>query len=202
MANRTRRCLFGIIGLFFFCCFLVLYHASSLLVVHDFVEKADAIVVPGGGYKRALYAADLYLKGHAGLVYLSRVPDDAAEELAKLGILVQSQEQVYAEIMQKKGVPPRSVKYYGKVNRSTIQEAEAFRESADKRIRSVIIVTSPYHTYRAKMIFSNVLKEMEVNVDYTRYEPVLKKWWADKDTTISVLSEITKIIFYKLGGRY
>ena len=78
-------------------------------------EKAEAIILLGGDYSRALYGADLYAEGYAPLIYISRPvrhPSDIL--LEELGIPMRRQEETYRLTLKAKGVPDSAIRYFGK----------------------------------------------------------------------------------------
>ena len=63
----------------------------------------------------------------------------------------------------------------------------------------LIIVTSPYHCRRAKMILSGVLKGWELVMTPTPYERFEHRWWTHQGSSSAVVSEAAKLVFYVLG---
>lgn len=184
------------IALFFF--------APALLQQEDSVEKADAIVVLGGNYYRPVYSAELYNKGYAPKLLVSKpvvMPEEI--EIRKLGIPVLFQWEMIKEILLKKGVPKNKITFFGKANVSTVEEAEELKNILGKDTRSIILVTSPLHTRRAGIIFREILPpEIKIIVVATPYEKVAEKWWTNFRTAPFILMEIAKTFYYELGGAF
>jgi len=168
----------------------------------DPLERADAIVVLGGDYSRAFHGADLFLQGYAPLVCVicPRVPS-RERLLEDLGIPHPREAEIYRDILLKKGVPGAVVALLGESLVSTVDEAEAAarRFPAGSRI---LVVTSPYHVRRAKMVFRDHLEGRDVRVVGSAYEPYPSRWWTDKEAAGNVLLELHKILFYAGGGRF
>jgi uncharacterized SAM-binding protein YcdF (DUF218 family) len=180
-----------------------LSYAGEWLSVGDQPQKADAILVLGGGYARPFEAADLYQQGYARKVYVS-VP--AREEqyrlLDKAGVAFPREEEVVRQVLLKKGVPASAIEYFGKDSLSTAAEAQAARALFGQGAPRLLVVTAPYHLRRARMTFTDALPAADIRVIATSYDPLPQAWWKDQSAARNVLLELAKITFYKLGGRY
>ena len=106
------------------------------------------------------------------------------------------------QVLLKKGVPAGAIAYLGRDLISTAAEADAARQLYGKGTPRLIVVTSPYHLRRARIIFSDVLPAADIRVIATGYEPLPPAWWKDQNSARNVLLELAKIGFYQLGGRY
>jgi uncharacterized SAM-binding protein YcdF (DUF218 family) len=165
---------------------------------------SDIIVVLAGEYTRALYAADLYNTGFASTVFISKPAlDKSALLLQKLDIRLPAQEEVNKMILAKKGVPHEHIKFFGISSLSTAQEAGELKKIVDRTgIKSVLLVTSAYHARRAGIIFRDALKGCTVHVCATAYEQFPKLWWSSQSASRAVLLELSKLIYYKIGGSF
>jgi uncharacterized SAM-binding protein YcdF (DUF218 family) len=205
MKLGSRRLLF-IVGAFLFAIGLLLIGVRFIgcwLQYSDKPEKSDAIIVLAGNPTRAIYAAEPYLKGSAPKIYISRPVRRHREKLLdELGVYFPYAEEVYRQVLLKKGVPDSDIRIFGKSSISTVEEAAAIKELFKGSRKRLLVVTSPYHIRRAKMIFGNVLKDHEIRVVGTPYEPFPQKWWTNQDLARNVILEVVKILFYKLGGRF
>jgi len=186
--------------------FFTLVFAGYWLQSEDTLEPgqvADAVVVLGGGYFRPLYAADLYLEGRAPVVYVGRVvPSRDAQILKEVDVNLPLQEEIYRRILVRKGVPRDAVKLYGHLLISTAQEAHTLKEIFQGAPKTLILVTSPFHVRRAKLIFEDILPECKIIAVGTPYEPFPKKWWSTQRSALNVLNETGKFLFYLAGGRF
>jgi uncharacterized SAM-binding protein YcdF (DUF218 family) len=165
--------------------------------------KAEAIVVLAGQPLRSLYAADLYKKGFSAKIYISSPYRNQTQlALDRLGVNLPKDEEINVQILLKKDVPLSHIFLFGKSLFSTLEEAEALGRIFDKDKSNLIIVTSPYHVRRTRIIFKDVLKNCDVRVVGSKYETYPDKWWTDRDAILSTTSELQKIIFYKMGGQF
>jgi len=76
------------------------------------------------------------------------------------------------------------------------------REFQIRRIRRVIIVSSPYHTRRIRLIWSSRFeREVPAIVRPTRYEPVdPTRWWRSGRPAENVIHEVFGIANFLLGN--
>ena len=169
----------------------------------DRPEPSRAIMVLSGPPSRALYAADLYSEGYAKDVYVTRPVREHYFKLTDdLGVYFPRTEQVQKDVLMKKGVPEKNIHIVGNDCKSTVDEAKTANSIFSGEGCSVLVVSSPYHVKRARMIFRDNVRKCRFKVLATPYEPFPKKWWTDQDSARNILLEVTKIVFYKLGGRF
>ncbi|HTP62355.1 MAG TPA: YdcF family protein [Burkholderiales bacterium] len=180
-------------------------HAGGWLNHPDAPIKADAIVVLSGRFERTMYAADLYRDGYAPVVVLSdAVADEGSAKLAALGIRLPSGEEIQRQILRAKGVPQEKIEMLGPLARSTADEAKTIAERYGQPGRRILVVTSPSHVLRARLIISRALegRGATLAVCATPYEELPDRWWKSQDAARDVLLEWSKLAFYLLGGRY
>ena len=179
------------------------FFAGEWLVLNEAPAKSDAIVLLSGGMARPLYGADLYQKGYAPLIYVSRPRvDEQVLHVEKLGIHIPRSEERYKEILLKKGVPEGAITFYSQGHVSTVEEAESLKKVVGDQPIKLLVVTSPYHTRRARAIFTDVLPNAEVRVVATPYESFDPQWWTDKHSAIAVILETVQTLYYHLGGAF
>lgn len=177
--------------------------AGYWMVVDEEPVKSDAIVVLAGELSRPLYGADLYHKGYATVIFVGKVRhNDQTANLEKIGVYLMRQEERYKEILIKKKVPERVIKFFGNGYISTVEEAESLKKALGGTVAKLLVVTSPYHTRRVKTIFEDVLPNREIRVVASPYEKFARKWWTDRKSAINVVLETTKTLFYYLGGGF
>ena len=187
----------------FVCSLLGLGYVRDWLSAADRPEKADAILVLGGGFSRPFEAADLYRQGLAPKVYVSAVKRDPQYRLLdQAGIPFPREEDIVRQVLIKKGVPAGAIALFGKGSISTADEAQAARAIFGGRRAKLLVVSSPYHLRRARIIFTDALPTADIRMIATSYDPFPASWWKDQDSARNVLLELAKIVFYELGGRY
>ena len=181
------------------------YYAARWLKSDDAPFKADAIVVLAGRFERTMHAADLYRAGYAPIVVLSEaVPEASSKRLDALGIRLPGALEIHRQVLQAKGVPAGKVELLGAPALSTADEAVSIAARFGQAGRKLIIVTSPSHVHRARVVIARALegRGVELAVCATPYEAFPDQWWRSQDAARDVLLEWTKIVFFLLGGRF
>jgi uncharacterized SAM-binding protein YcdF (DUF218 family) len=179
---------------------------GGFLVAVDPPAKADALLVLSGEVaERAREAADLHREGWARTVVLTTPELHRAEiELRDLGIRIPEEHDVAREVLLHLGVPPGEILRVPEAVDSTEAEALAARAFARARgWRRVIVVTSPYHTRRARSLFREVFGKAGIEVRvvasrHARFRPAT--WWRDRYAVRLLVIEYEKLLFYALPG--
>ena len=102
-------------------------------------------------------------------------------------------------------MPEDRILLSGQYEPSTQQEARATADYAQDRGWSrVVVVTSPYHTWRAKKIFREQLEPMGVDVRVSAapedpYDPA--SWWKDERQRRQVRNEYLKYLAWRFSER-
>jgi uncharacterized SAM-binding protein YcdF (DUF218 family) len=181
--------------------------AGRLLVVTDpLPARADAIVVMAGSIAdRALEAAELYKSGVARRVVVTRerLPRGEVPLRARGVRLPESSEQTLAAL-HALGVPPSATIVLPGRARSTDSEARTISRWACARARSLVVVTSRYHSRRARLILRQALApEIRLALRPSRYDPFdAARWWSDRRDAKAVLSELEKLTHYWTRERW
>lgn len=136
-------------------------------------------------------------------MYITRpARDHSLRALDELGIQLPRAENISRDILLKKGVRMENIHFLGESCLSTVDEAEAVRDTFIGDDCTILIVTSPYHVRRAGMIFRNEVPRCNSRILATPYEPYPRRWWTDQDSARNTLLELAKIVFYNFGGRF
>lgn len=147
-ATHRRWLWLGLTGLLL----AALLAAGPLLVVQNVLQPADAIVVIGGDHKpeRLQRAAELYRQGYAPLVILS------AGTLVLEGHERLPEAQVMYRQARTLGLPEEAL-VLEQDSQSTYENAVYTKALCQARqIHSVLLVTSAYHSRRARRLFQRV----------------------------------------------
>ncbi len=172
---------------------------GRFLVVADPLQKADAVVTLSGGERdRVAYAAKLFNEGYADWFVATNMKHDLPGVRVPYGELVR-QEAIW------QGVPGERILIAPGIVETTYEEALAVRELAQERgWRSLIVVTSPYHTRRARVAFRDALRDTGIVV---RIRPVNEhwyradSWWKSRDGLRETWTEYAKLLLYFAGYR-
>jgi uncharacterized SAM-binding protein YcdF (DUF218 family) len=163
------------------------------LVREDPLSRADAIVVLSGGMPaRAEEAAQVFRMNYAPQVWVSR-PDSAAAELQKLGISYAGEEEYNRQILMRKGVPADAIRIFPRAIVDTEKEVEEVsRQLRAQNKKSVIIVTSPQHTRRVKVLWRELAEKGQTAIVRAAWEDNFDAdlWWRNTRDAFSVAREM------------
>jgi len=170
---------------------------ADLWIVNDKLEKADAIVILGGGLEtRPAEAARLYQKGLAPKILVLNVRSNVTDQL---GITIPDTELTIL-LLLKKDVPESAITVIGHGVASTHDECIAVRHWAEEnKPKRLIFPTDPFHTRRVKWFFRKILKETGAEV---RTEAVpnaeydVATWWQSERGVIAFQNEVLKFGYY------
>jgi uncharacterized SAM-binding protein YcdF (DUF218 family) len=150
---------------------------------------SDAIVFLLGALDRSPKAADLYRRGLAPVVLMCPT-DDAWDEAER-----------HRRILRESGVPAEAIRILpGEVARSTHDEALRVRDYLRAHpARTITVVTSAYHTARARWTFRRVLRGTGVEVRMAASEPPFDEsdWFRHDEGIRRYLAEAVKTIYYR-----
>jgi uncharacterized SAM-binding protein YcdF (DUF218 family) len=173
------------------------------LVVSEPLERGDVIFVTDGlTPQRELEAAALFLEGWAPRVALPLPRSRLSEEVIRLAAELTPQEYA-SRLLRRRGVPEAAIVRLDRIVENTLQELQAdFDHARAHGFRRVIIVSSPYHTRRIRLIWSSRFeREIPAIVRPTRYEPVdPTRWWRSRRPLEDVIHEVFGILNFLLGS--
>ena len=180
-------------------------YAGRYLVYQDPLEKADVVVVLAGArVQRWLEGAELYREGWAPQIVISPgLIEDAELRLRGMGIRFPTDAELARDAMLQMTIPAAAITTLPGSLDNTAQEAAAVHELAAARHWSrVIVVTSKYHTRRARFAFVREFAGSNVHIlmRATRYDTSTpERWWTRRADVRYVSSELEKLIAYRLG---
>jgi len=181
----------------------LLRFAGRQMVDVDPPQPSDAILVTASSLDRVVEAAELYRQGLAPLVLLTVPPRDNAERFLLLrGIAVDLNEVRRKRILEALGVPADAIVLLPDLVGSTADEARAFARWYEQHpIRTLTIVTAPYHTGRARLTFEHMLAGKSIGIrlhasTLTPFEP--DNWWQDRDRLRNGIIELQKLVYYRI----
>jgi uncharacterized SAM-binding protein YcdF (DUF218 family) len=154
----------------------ILRAVGDYWVMDDPASQADALIILSDDDfigSRAAKAADLYHEGRAPLIIAS---GRMMRPYAGVGELMQRD-------LTDRGVPTSAIEIYRHNATDTLDEAQTLRSLVvQKKWHHVVIVTSNYHTRRARYIFQKVFP-LGVQVDVaSAKDPAfdISDWWEHK----------------------
>ena len=178
--------------------FVLLINLGNFLIVKDDLRKADAVVVfSGDNGPRTEKGVELLKEGLADYLIFSggKVYDDVTmAELMKAHAI-------------KLGVSEDRILLDSKA--STTHENALFTKDIieENNFKSVILVTSDYHSRRSKLAMEKALEDtiidnekVDVQVAYSKEEKFTTKWWTSGNTILIMISEYLKLAGYFVKG--
>lgn len=161
------------------------------LVYEEQPIKAPVAVVLAGAWRgnRVLKAAELVRAGYAERVWVSGPP-----------LYARSEADLAIEYAVGHGYPREWFVRLANEARSTWEEAEVItRELRRAGVRRYLLVTSDYHTRRARACFRRAAPEMEVRVVGAPDEEFPNPWWRHRVGWKTVVLEWLKTFAFGLG---
>ncbi len=192
-------CLALVIGALYLMRHPLLRFAGEGWIVEDPLQKSDAIIelsIDNFYADRATRSAEIYRKGLAPMVVASGVrlrPYAGVSELMEHDLV-------------ERGVPKEEILKYPHDAENTREEAEALAKLAmQKNWKSVIIVTSNFHTRRARYIFRRVFPgNISVSVAGARdgdFDP--ERWYERRKSVKEFVREVAgmAVAMWELRGK-
>jgi uncharacterized SAM-binding protein YcdF (DUF218 family) len=182
-----------------------LYYGGRYLQHEDPLAKADVLfVLDGASVERWLEAYDLYVAGYAPRIVLSPGRLEPAEAtLRARGIRYPRKFDLQRDALVQLGVPVDAIVTDMRSVDNTAEEASALREMARTRDwRSIIVVTSKFHTRRTGFAFRRAFAGTGVRIAIraSRYDVAdPARWWRTRGDFRFVVSEWQKLAGYRLG---
>ena len=183
--------------LFAFFIFIIVFLIPNLgqwLVAEDNLHASDMIVVLTGSVPdRILQAVDIYNARYSDKIVLvnsyRKVPPGSAQ-LSKIAAI-------------DLGVPEENILILEGSAKSTQDEALIIREYIRNNIEieSIILVTSKYHSGRAKKIFRKALSGLDRKINIysspSKYDPFnASQWWRNREDIKWVILEYLKLAHF------
>jgi len=175
---------------------------ATPLTLRQAPQPADAIVVFAGGVgesgqagessqERVKYAAELFQQRYAPRVLLVSGYTRTFEEAEVLRALAEAE-----------GVPPTAILTEARVHQTYDYVLQVRALGAAQHWRSVLLVTSLYHTRRAALTFARNAPALRVT-----YTPVpasrfyARRWWGMNLRQLrGIVHEYAAIVYYRLRG--
>lgn len=181
---------------------LVGWSLGAWLVVTDPLARSDAIVVLDGLTPlRELEAAALFREGWAPRIVLSLARSPIPEAARRLAGDPTPQERA-TRVLIRHNVPDSAIVRLDRPVENTLGELTAdFEYARAHGFRRVIIVSSPYHMRRVRIIWNaRFEREVPALVRPTRYEPAdPTRWWRAGRSLEEALHETAGIIHFFIG---
>lgn len=206
-SNKRQRKLFrrlGVAGVLLLVLWpAVAWAAARFLIVHEPIEKSDAIVILSGSAtyrERAQHAGELFNAGRANRVVLTNDNLKSGWSSAAQG------NPYYHELakqeLRRAGVPEENIQTMMVPIVGTHDEALKLREYCERQnLNSILVVTSAYHSRRAlwtfRKVFNDSRKRVGIDPAAAGIEtPSPSTWWLHRFGWDLVPREYVKLVGY------
>jgi uncharacterized SAM-binding protein YcdF (DUF218 family) len=200
---KSRWCLSILILLLIWPIFA--WYIANQLIVNSELDYADELVILGGSstyLERTNLAAELFREGRVSKILLTDdgLPSGWSTKLQRNPFFFERA----IEELEEKGVPRSRIEVLSPVVNSTYDEAILIHKYVeDHKIKSLIIVTSAYHSRRARWIFRKVFQGSQTRIGLNpvstgQQTPTTYSWWIYTDGWRLVIGEYLKSIYYWL----
>jgi uncharacterized SAM-binding protein YcdF (DUF218 family) len=197
-----RRRIIKLVVLFLVVWVVLAWVAARALMVKAEIGSADALVVLSGSSsyrERTQKAAELYRQGRAPLVLLTNDHTRGGWSSA-LQTNPYFVDRAFEELT-KQGVPAERIRIVPGVAASTHSESVIVKDyAAAQGLRSVLIITSAYHSRRALRTFRTTFAGTRtiVGLDPAPQTSPAAIWWLRRSGWQDVAGEYVKLIYYWL----
>lgn len=179
--------------------------AARGLIVSAPLAHADALVVLGGSatyVERTREAAQIFSEGRARKIILTNDGQQGgwSQEERRNPLFIERA----AKELENAGVPTDKIEALPYLVSGTYDEAVLLREYAVKNgLRSLLVVTSAYHSRRALWVFRRVFAgsgiEVGIESPATNLQtPSAATWWLHLKGWSLVAGEYVKLVYYRL----
>ena len=177
--------------------YILLRATGAYLIYSDELEPADIILVLSGGTEsRMTEALNLYNEDYGNVIVLT----ETGEQTEGLDYLNSFDMRIQ---LMNNGVPSGNILVTDLTVDTTLDEAVAVRNLMQNRqYTSAIIVTDPYHTRRAALLFNQIFTDESIKI---MIKPVRSSWFNSRTWFTSVkgwqftILEYSKILSMKFG---
>lgn len=200
-----KKLIAGLVFLFFIGVGVTLYfresflkHLARFLVSEDDWQRKtyDYAVIPGGQpIERGLFAAKLF---HEGRVKHIVCLGGNYPKILRLTEDTCSEGRLSAVQLLMSGVPDSCISVLSE-GTSTQEELKAFTSFIHEKPGTVLMITSRFHTRRARRVLRKLLKGFERSFDVAGAPPLLfdeNNWWRSEEGLITINNEYLKGLYY------
>lgn len=170
---------------------------AQWLIKEDALQAADAmIVLSGGSFDRGNEAVRIFKHGFVPVIICPG--GNKAYEFEILNMNLKESEVTKLNLVRQ-GVPDSAIQVIPEGS-STAEEAKfLYPHIKSKQYKKVILLTSLYHTRRARKVFEKVFEDSGVvfvvrGSKSSRFDEYA--WWKTEDGLIAMNNEMVKVFYY------
>ena len=143
---------------------------ATFLIFQTDISPSDVIIVLSGRTERFEHGVRLYKRGYASHIMIN-IDSSTSLKFANVHL---DWENIIREAAQGEGIPETALIVVVGIT-STYDDARFTRDEMLKReFESAIVVSSPYHMRRVRMIFEKIYKVSGISLHYS---PVEESWF-------------------------
>ena len=199
---------------FIFVSVFLMPNLGRWLVAEDDLQASDIIVVLMGSFPdriyRILQAVDIYNERYSDkLVFVSSYSFDYDKFVEKGQEIPPGNAQLSKIAAIDLGVPEENIIILAGGAKSTQDEALIIREYIRNNIEieSIVLVTSKYHSGRAKKIFKKALSGLDRKINIysspSKYDPFnASQWWRNREDIKWVILEYLKLAHFYFWDQF
>lgn len=177
-----------------------------ILRVDNATKGADVLVVLSGDpWNRVPKAAQLYRNHYAPkIIVIDREKDKQRVVLEEMGYKLPDPSLLPLELLEREKVSPDDIIRISSARAgSTLDEARILRQYCqDHPCQTIILVTTSYHTSRARWIFRRIFKNSSITIQvaaasHSAFDE--QNWWKTENGFLSYYNEYLKWAYYFLN---
>lgn len=182
---------------------LVFVSLDKVLMLDEPLVKADYAVVLDGDNSRLLRAKEIFDQGLVSMILVSdgepAKPTEIDRMTETLGYRTPDRTQIKRQILELLGVPKDKIGVFGRASLNTRDEARGLYDYLKGKPARIALITSPYHSRRAKAVFEAYGPELEVSVTCLGGCVAPEGWRSSPALVASYVLEFVKTLYFRLG---
>ena len=200
---KRRKLLLVIVTPWILLLLLILTHQVWLTKLGAFlnfqtpISPSDVIIALTGKTERFKHGVRLYKRGYASHIMIT-VDSSTSLKFANVHL---DWRDIIREAARQEEIPEPALLIVDGVTSTYDEACFTQNEMLKKGFKSAIVVSSPYHMRRVRMIFEKVYKRSEISLCYSPVEESwfqVEKWWTREGELVTVINEYIKLVLYRL----
>ena len=200
---RRKKLLIVIAGFCILSLFLMLTYQfwltklATFLIFQTDISPSDVIIMLSGRTERFKHGVRLYKQRYASHIMIT-VDSSTPLEFANVHL---DWRDIIREAARQEGIPEPALLIVDGVTSTYDEACFTQNEMLKKGFKSAILVSSPYHMRRVRMIFEKIYKRSGISLYYSPVEESafqVEKWWTREGELVTVINEYIKLILYRL----
>lgn len=170
---------------------------AAFLNFHTTISPSDVIITLTGDTERFKHSVRLYKQGYAPHIMIT-VDSNTPLKFANVHL---DWRNIIRKATRQEGIPEQALLIVDGVTSTYDEACFTQNEMLKGGFKSAIVVSSPYHMRRVRMIFDKVYKKSGISLYYSPVEESwfqVEKWWTREGELVTVINEYIKLVLYRL----